>query len=201
MSMTQEMLEILIGKYLDGEITPSEQCILDEAIENDPDARELLEQLQDLHQQSREVVSSEVLEHGKAVEEIFEQAWPRTKIGQDTPEAGWARENKGVLFKSGFWCGAAGLAAGLVIGLTLHFGLPARSIPKDNLVPEKIITQGITDETDIKDEGAQAFPSNNTTNVSHNVDWYILTDEDGDQWLVEGLRENIVTPAAYSPDL
>ncbi len=42
MNMTQEMLEILIGKYLDGEITPSEQCILQTELERDIKAKELL---------------------------------------------------------------------------------------------------------------------------------------------------------------
>ena len=47
--MTNEILEILIGKYLDGEITPSEQQMLEEALVSEPQARELLEQLQNLH--------------------------------------------------------------------------------------------------------------------------------------------------------
>ena len=56
MSMKQEMLEILIGKYLDGEITPSEQQILQKELESNPQAKELLEQLQDLHERSCEAV-------------------------------------------------------------------------------------------------------------------------------------------------
>ncbi len=30
-----------------------------------------------------------------------------------------------------------------------------------------------------------------------NVDWYNFTDKQGNKWLVEGLRENMVKPAAY----
>ena len=49
MNMNQELLEILIGKYLDGEITPSEQHILEDQLNADPQAEELLRQFQNLH--------------------------------------------------------------------------------------------------------------------------------------------------------
>jgi len=191
MSMTQEILEMLIGKYLDGEITSSERQMLEAAMESDPDARELLEQLQDLHQQSREVISSEVLDKGKTAEEIFERAWRRrTKNPLHR-----------VLRISGRLRFAAGLAAGLVIGLTLHFALPVRSVTKNDVVPEKMVAQSTTGRADAEEQSTQSFQSNRTPNVSRNVDWYNFTDENGDQWLIEGFRENIVTPVAYRPDL
>ncbi|MHC4575000.1 MAG: anti-sigma factor family protein [Planctomycetota bacterium] len=43
--MKSETLEILIGKYLDGEITPAEQRVLETELKNNPHAGELLEQL------------------------------------------------------------------------------------------------------------------------------------------------------------
>jgi len=45
MNMTQEMLEILIGKYLDGEITPTEQSMLEAELDSDAQAKELLRQM------------------------------------------------------------------------------------------------------------------------------------------------------------
>jgi len=191
MSMTQEILEMLIGKYLDGEITSSERQMLEAAMETDPSARELLEQLQDLHQQSNEVISSEVLDRGKTAEEIFEQAWRhQTK-----------NPLRRIISFGGLLRFTAGLAAGLVIGLTLHFALPVRSVPKNDMVPEKMVAQSTTDQADVEERSTQPFPSRRTPNVSRNVDWYSFTDENGDQWLVEGLRENIVKPVAYRPDL
>ena len=79
-------------------------------LDNDFQARELLEQLQDLHRRTREAIGAEILDRGKDAEEIFERAWPRTKIGLD--KFCWARENNRAISKSRFWCGAAGLAAG-----------------------------------------------------------------------------------------
>ena len=58
--MTEEMLEILIGKYLDGEITPIEQRLLDQALQKDSQAKELFEQLQDLHRASQEAIDAEI---------------------------------------------------------------------------------------------------------------------------------------------
>ena len=74
MNMTPKKLEILIGKYLDGQMTKSEQRLLKTALEEDSQAKELFEQLQDLHERSREVVASEILQKGRAAEEIFQSA-------------------------------------------------------------------------------------------------------------------------------
>lgn len=191
MSMKQEILEMLIGKYLDGEITSSERQMLDAAMESDPDARELLEQLQDLHRQACEVISSEVLDRGKTAEEIFEHAWRhRTRNPLHR-----------IIRLGGLLRFTAGLAAGLVIGLTLHFALPVRSMPGNDEVPEKTLAQSTTAREDVEQMSTQLFPSNRAQNVSRNVDWYSFTDENGDQWLIEGYRQSIVKPVAYNPDL
>ena len=75
MNIKGEMLEILMGKYMDGQITPGENRMLQEAIEADDEARELFEQLQVLHQQCEEAVDSEVLSKGRDCDEVFELAW------------------------------------------------------------------------------------------------------------------------------
>ncbi len=33
------------------------------------------------------------------------------------------------------------------------------------------------------------------------VDWYVYTDRDGNQWLIEGAREGMVKPAVYRDGL
>ena len=186
MNMTQEMLEILIGKYFDGEITPSEQQILDAALEEDSQARELLEQWQNLHKSSREAVVSVICERGKAAEEVFERAWQRQ------PGSSIRRTAR----TGGYLHFAAGLAAGLVMGLALHFVLPAVSTPRSDRVPPTAIAT-----TDAPGPTLQRVPSDETRDVTRNVDWYNFTDETGDQWLVEGLRESIVRPAVYDGSL
>ncbi|MHC4559051.1 MAG: anti-sigma factor family protein [Planctomycetota bacterium] len=191
MNMTHEMLEILIGKYLDGEITPSEQRMLEAALEEDSKARELLEQLQDLHQSSREAIASEVLERGKTPEQIFEQAWqqqakyhlhPMIKIG-------------------GYIRFAAGVAAGFALGLALHFILPAVSTRQSDTIPPVTASQKAVNEKIAERPAYPRLLLDPADNVIRNVDWYSFTDKQGNQWLIEGLRENIVRPAVYDEGL
>ena len=131
MNMTQETLEILIGKYLDGEITPSEKQILQTELDSDPHAKELLEQLQALNERSCEVVTTQIIGRGKEAEEIFEQAWQRQA----------ANPLRRILKMDGRLRFAAGLAAGLVIGLLMHFIMPFSSTPKSPEVPANILAQ------------------------------------------------------------
>jgi len=182
MNMTQKTLEILIGKYLDGEITPGEQQLLETALEEDSQAKELFEQLQDLHRSSRQVVASEMLGRGKAPDEIFEQAWQqKTKL-----------PSQRVIKAGGYLRFTVGLAAGLVIGIALHFTLLARPTPQSSDVPPNAIMTN-----DVKTPPLLITPPEGTENVIRNIDWFSFTDEAGDQWLVEGLRESIVRPAVY----
>lgn len=191
--MTEEILEILIGKYLDGEIAPSEQQMLDVALDSDSAARKLLEQLQDLHERSREVIASEILQKGKAAEEIFESAW------------GGQRQTKHPLhrkIKIGGWLRfVSGLAAGLIIGLALHFTLLEPSTPQVNAAPSDAIAQNADDQPDAQKPTPLPLPLRGTRNVTRNADWYSFTDENGDQWLIGGFRENMVTPAVHHASL
>ncbi len=185
MNITQQTLEILIGKYLDGEITPGERDLLDAALEEDSQARELLEQLQQLNQNSRQVLASEVLESGRQAVEIFERAWQQAEF------------SNGRLIKvGGLLRFAAGVAAGLVIGLTLHFTILADSSPQNSPVPQDSI-----EVADVQSPSEMIFPSDDIENIIRNVDWYSFTDKNGDQWLIEGLRESIVRPAVYEEGL
>jgi anti-sigma factor RsiW len=185
MNITQQTLEILIGKYLDGEITPAEKDLLDAALQEDSQARELLEQLQQLNQNSRQVIASEMLESGKQADEIFEQAWQQ------------AKHSKQRVVKIGsFLRFAAGVAAGLIIGLTLHFTILANSTPQGSFMsPDSPQLADVQSPSDL------IFPAETEENVFRNVDWYSFTDESGDQWLIEGLRESIVRPAVYEEGL
>lgn len=185
MNITQQTLEILIGKYLDGEITSAEQDLLDAALQEDAQARELLEQLQQLNQNSNHVIASEILESGSQADEIFEKAWQQAKHSKDR-----------IIKMGGFFRFAAGVAAGLIIGLTLHFTILADSSPKNSPMPADSIK--VADE---QSPLSPIFPSDEIENVFRNVDWYSFTDESGDQWLIEGLRESIVRPAAYKDGL
>ena len=189
--MTQEMLEILIGKYLDSEITPSEQRLLDAELARDPQVRELLRQLQDLHESSSEVVASEMSGLGRAAEDVFERAWQ-----QQTRPSFRFRVTMGRHLRF-----ATGVAAGLLIGLILHLLLPFTSEPQGDPVSPDAVVQNTDDRADVEKPDVPGFMMDPPGNVFRNVDWYSFTDKQGNQWLIEGLREDIVRPAAYSGDL
>ena len=112
MSTADDRLEILIGKLLDGEISPAEQRILDRELEQDGRARELLEQLRSLHECGSEVVGQE-LAGGAGPEAVFERAWRQSR------GSAWQR----ILRIDGLPRFAVGLAAGFLLGLILHFAL------------------------------------------------------------------------------
>lgn len=189
--MTQEMLEILIGKYLDSEITPSEQRLLEVELDRDPRAKELLRQLQDLHECSSEVVASEIAGRGRAAEDVFERAWQQQS----------KHSLRFIVKLGGHLRFAAGVAAGLLIGLSLHFVLPSVSAPHGDPVPPAAFVQNTENQVDVERPDFPRLLTDPTGNVFRNVDWYSFTDQEGNQWLIEGLREDIVRPAAYSGDL
>jgi len=189
--MTEEMLQILIGKYLDGEITPIEQRMLEQALQKDSQAKELFEQLQDLHRASQEAIDSEILDRGKSAEEIFERAW-----GQRTEHP-----LRRVINMSGRLRFAVGLAAGLIIGLTLHFVLSNQLISTGYEPPTSMVAQDISSVSDDIRPKSQPPVPDSSENVIRNVDWYSFTDEDGQQWLIERVRQDVVRPAVYSEGL
>lgn len=191
MNMKQEILEILIGKYLDGEITPSEQQILQKQLDSDPRAKELLEQLRILHERSCEAVASEIMGRGKEAEEIIEQAWQRQA----------ANPLRRVLRMDGRLRFAVGLAAGLVIGLLLHFVPPFVSTTEKPPVPANVLAKNTNNQADMGQLTNSQTPTDTAENSLRNVDWYSFTDKQGNQWLIEGLREDTVRPAAYYGDL
>lgn len=189
--MTEEMLEILIGKYLDGEITPSEQRILEAELERDPQAKALLTQLEHLHERSCEAVTSEIIEPGRTAEDVFERAWQQ-QARHLLPL---------VMRRSGAIRFAAGVAAGFFIGLALHFVLPSVSKPQGEPVAPGAFVQNTADQASMEETNLPRLLPGAADNVFRNVDWYNFTDKEGNQWLIEGLREDIVRPAAYSGDL
>ena len=105
--MNEQMLEVLIGKYLDGEITPSEDRILHAELERDDQARELLEQLRDLYAQASVAIASEIVDAGSDPADVFETAWRQARGGVSLSR----------IPASGYMRFAVGLAAGLVIWL------------------------------------------------------------------------------------
>lgn len=184
--MANEFLDILMGKYLDGEITAEEQRLLDQSLAADESAREEFTRFRRLHEQIRSTVSP-ALEGGRPMEEIFETAWQT---------ASPMRRIQNRFFRREWILTAAGLAAGLLLGFVLH----GMIVAPDNFVPSmpSPLVQSPTN--------SELFPPLSTTPLvipgeHRNVDWYTVTEPSGEQWLLEGYRRQQVVPAMYYGDL
>lgn len=205
MSAADDRLEILIGKLLDGEISPAEQRLLERELERDGQARELLEQLQALHECSREVVTHDVLEAGADLGEVFERAWQQNKrslwrrvVQADGPLRRVPQTLRIAFGEPRF---AVGLAAGFLLGLSLHFVLVRGSGPVVETPSPPRIARAVSPGLDQPSGVAPVFETSVPREVMRKVDWYGFTDQAGNQWLIEGIREGMVKPAAYHGDL
>jgi len=190
MNITQEKLEILITKHLDGEITPEEKQTLQTALDADPKARQLFEQFQSLHTQTCRAVREQLIEQTAPAEEIFERA---CRHKDSVPFVRTFRAANWLRF-------AAGLAAGIITGLILHFAVLTPGAPSPEPGPREIAL----DDTPIQpviEEPPMLLPAGLNDNVARKVDYYLFTDKDGTEWLIEGYRQNKALPAAYGGNL
>lgn len=186
MSMADDRLELLIGRLLDGELSPAQQHALEQELEQDGQARELLRQLQALHECADEALAGEVRDGGTAPEVIFERAWQQNK------RSFWRR----VVKADGHLRFVAGLAAGFLLGLGLHFALARDTRPNEvtTVSPVADAGSGGTEVVPVSQPGR-------SMQVMRKVDWYGFTDATGNQWLIEGIHEGRARPAAYQGEV
>ena len=184
--MNDEMLEILMGKYLDGEIRADEQQMLEDALEQDTEARELFEQLQGLHQSSRDAVQTDVLAAGRSFDDVIESAWRRRR-----PRI------LRVIASPGTLRFVAGLAAGILIGVGIHLYSAGGAADTSQNGRTPVVAQKTDDQGAEADSGTGSLRPERSPAVTRNVDWYTFTDESGTTYVVEGYRENMVKPAVY----
>jgi len=206
--MNQEMLETLIGKYIDSEITPAEQRLLDDELMDNPQGRLLLRQFQQMHEQTRQLVSQEILPAGDSPETIFSRArWAEERSSGSTK-----------IFR-GKWSNlAASVAAALLVGL-LGYAAYRGQTHQSDISPAKNDTDMMAGNSGISDSGttvAVAGVANNPaaesprmlrqTNpyrFSHLPDVIVYSDPSGSQWLLEVVPEKAtqVQNVAYQGDI
>lgn len=186
MNESNDKLEILIGRLVDGEISPSERRILERELETNGQARELLEQLRDLRQQSCRAISAEV-SGGASADAIFERAW------QQNAKSSYRR----VFRIDGRLRFAIGLAAGLILGLALHFVAVWGRAPVQAPGQSQSVARQTPREIGGQTTAAQMVKQEVSQPVTRQVDWFVFTSPTGEQWLVEGVREGLVKTAEY----
>ena len=189
--MNQEMWELLIGKYLDSEITPAEQRLLEAEMARNSDARRMLEQLEQIRDQAREVLAAEITEVGLKHEDIFEKAWSCYSQSR----------SQGPVVSRGRLGFAAGLAAGLVLGVATYFILSHINTNTDSMVIKEPLATNIDNPIDQPIRAARSGQIRMKPRVVRRVNWYNFPDEEGAQLMLEAFNENMVTPAVYQGDL
>jgi anti-sigma factor RsiW len=185
MNETNDRLEILIGKLVDGEISPPERKLLERELESNSQARELLEQLRSLHQASCQTVAAEV-SGGASADEVFERAW------QQNTKSTYRR----VLRFDGRMRFAMGLAAGLILGLSLHFAAVWGSKTPMQLTGQREVAKEPA-TVGVGPAGVQPASVGGSHPVTGEVDWYVYTSPSGEQYLVEGVRDGLARTADY----
>ena len=206
--MNQEMLETLIGKFIDSEITPAEQRLLDEELMNNPQGRLLLQQFQQMHEQTRQLVSQGILPVGDSPETIFSRArWAEERA---------SGSNK--IFPGKWGNQAASVAAALLVVLLGYAAYLGRTHQSD-ISPATNHTDAITGNTEISDNKTavavagttddpstepprkllQTYPSG----FSYLPDVIVYSDPSGSQWLLEVVPEKAsqVQNVAYQGDI
>jgi len=184
MNIDQDTLEILISRRLDDEITPIEAQLLQETLAADPAAMTLFEQLSELHREGRCGLERQ-LKQGQPAHTIVRAAL-RSRSGAST------LATLRLWFCSRF---TTGLAAGVLIAVTLQMALSRQPVE----TAEPYASTGV--ETHAGRRPLPVTRVNSNNRIQRNVDWYRFTDEQGNLWVVEGLREDKVRPAVYDGDL
>jgi len=171
----QELLETLIGRHLDGEITPAEQRRLDAVLQADPAAQALFERFRAIHERLERLATGQA-EQSVPAETIIDRAMAR-RCGMGNWVVGWGRR----------YPFAAGLAAGLLIGVGLFLagqrvGAGPGAIPSPSGGPAMAAATA-TDSTrpDLVSTPVETEPT-------RNIEWVSFTDDNGQEWVLEGYR-------------
>lgn len=186
--MDNDRLEILMGKFFDGEIEPSEQRLLETQLGKDPQSRRLFEEFQSLHAMASAEIGP-LADAGKTFESVFAAAWKHSRRGQHR----LVRAPLGVVrFVSG-------MAAGLLLAFLFQFSM------QPDASPEPLATAGLTPPANTVSSGPDRVltraSGDSAMPMIKDVDYYYYTDETGRQWLIEGYRENIKTQLVSYQDM
>jgi len=197
--MTDENVEQLISKCLDGEISPAEQEHLDEILLRDGAARELLRDMQSLHRSAREALENTLGPDKVAPAAVLFQ---RALDLHDGPQRRlalphWVRV--GATLAAGFLLGVAVLV--IARQLASQPGPPEHDSPAGGTIavaPEIAPPPDQPDPT--TDQGPiirRLDPSRPDRWARRPVDWYSLKDQQGSEWLIAAPRDDNVRSVSY----
>lgn len=176
-------IEKTINLYLDGQLTPVQREEMEKLIESDRDVRVLFEQLR----QTDAMIKSAAAAFDESREDSFEAIYSQ------------ARDSVAARHTSLRWSSVlrfgAGIAAGLLIAAGLFYLYTASS---QSMTPEwKQIAQGDQQDDLISDDVHRASACQKEVRpLVHDVDLYYYKDDNGNEWLIEGIRHEVVKQAS-----
>jgi hypothetical protein len=188
MSQHDDPRERLIHKCLDAENTPAEAKELADLLERDDEARVRYRELREVRQICADAVVSGILAPGRAPQDVIRAARQRAHVGTASP--GWFQRALTSRFTSG-------LAAGLLLATLLLTWFDQRRTPPTDLVSRDTLSPNAVDPYPVRPAGPTITVG---TGGQQRLDLYEYTDEYGNHWLVEGMREDSVPADANRND-
>jgi len=195
--MISDMLEILIGKSIDSEITPAEQQLLEEQLKTNPDAQILFHQLHKLHELSKQTITRDILDRGAAFETIFQRA-----AAQYHPP----KFHRRPLPWNSMLRVAGSLAAGFLLGFgAFHFYGKSSMVSAPLKHSAPIVAYNDLPraaEKVVRNTLPQAPAPKRIHPQRNQMDWYTYTDPSGTKWMIESPHSGSdIALAGYSGDL
>jgi len=185
--MDNDRLEILMGKFVDGEIEPSEQRLLESQLAADAQNRRLFEEFKTLHTLAQAQIAP-LADAGRPFETVFAAAWKKSRRGQ----------HRLVKTPVGLGRFVAGMAAGLLLAALVQVSMQSFQ-PQETAAPA-----GSSVQLAARPSGPDRILTSTAENPSasvKNVDYYYYTDENGQRWMIEGFRETMKTQWVSYQDL
>lgn len=173
-------IEKLINLYLDDQLSPQQQQPLQQAMQDDPQVARTVEQLKRTDGRIKQAVASMSDEADDSFEMIYAQSKDSLVI-----EPKLSRRLSPLRF-------VTGLAAGLVIGLAVQFMMTSAPEVSPVLPSQPRADAGLLVEAAPKPVLTTWDRPQATEPDIHEVDLYYFEDQQGRQWLVEGIRHEMV---------
>jgi len=191
--MSEELTEILIGKFLDSEITPAEQKLLEIELRKNPQSQKMLDELKQFHELAEQALDHELNDSGASCQEIFQHASAQVPDPQ-----------KHRILRFNLWQKVTSIAAILMIGFTIYLVLTQSNQANrvDPQTSETFLPPISTNEiaANQTDQPLSTGPVQPVRYGPPGSDFYYVKSPDGTEWLIQN-PQNQIRRASYNGEI